>query len=150
MADPGTSRGWAFYVLGAYPIVFLVGVVAVFWTLTTATDPSLFSGGMFGGYVFVGLSVLAVFTYPACRRDSAMVADRSGWTPSFRRHLVIGVGVPLAGGLGFELLSLGSGGGLAVPGFMGAFVTIVLHPVAVFFATLGYLFRRRRHVASPS
>lgn len=142
------SRSWGFYVLAAYPVVFVGGVFGVFWAFTTTTDPSLFSAGMVGGYVFIGLSVLAVFTYPAYRRESATVSERSDWSPSFRRYLGVGIGVPLGGGLLFEILSLGfgGGGGLGVPGFMGAFVALILHPIVIFFATLVYLIRRRRQV----
>lgn len=143
---PDASRSWAYYVLAAYPLVFLGGVLGVFGIFTTTTDPSLFSAGIIAGYVFIALSVLAVFTYPAYRRDSALVGERGDWSPSFRRYLGVGIGVPLGGGLLIDISSLGFGGGLAVPGMMAVFVAVILHPVAVFFTTLGYHIRRRRQV----
>lgn len=141
-SDPG--RHWAYYVLAVYPVVFLGGTVGVGWILTTTTDTSLFSASLLGGYIFVGLSVLALLTYPAYRIDATTVSKQNGWSPSFRRFLGIGIGIPIGVGVFFELLSFGFAGGITFPGAMAGFVAVVFHPFVIFFATLRYLIQRRR------
>lgn len=136
-------RSWAHSILVLYLFVFIAGILWLSWIFTTTSDPSLFASGLTGGFVFLGLSIFAVATYPAFRIDAATVRNRSEWNPSFRLYLGVCLGIPLGLGLVFELASGQAGSSLAAPGLMTVFVAVMLHPVVVFIAIVGYLIQRR-------
>lgn len=158
MADPVQSEGyssvrnpsrkpsWGLYVIAVYPVVFFLGLLGTVYTTATTVDGSFLTTGIVGGYVFAGLSLLALLTYPAYRAEVARRPALGEAGHSVRRYLAIGIGIPIVVGLLVELASFGLGDGLSVPGLLGAFVALVLHPVVIVFGCVFHLIRRRRYV----
>lgn len=137
---------WGFYVIAAYPVVFFVGLFGTVYSAVTTVDSSFMTTGLVGGYVFAGLSLFALVTYPAYRAEVVRFPALGEAGHSVRHYLFIGIGIPVVTGLLVELASLGLGGGLSVPGLLGAFVALVMHPIVIVFGCVFHLIRRRRYV----
>lgn len=143
-SKPPSRPSWGYYVLVGYPIVYILGLATAITVLLTGSNQSLFTSGLTGGFIIIGLSVLALTVYPAYRVEAGHHRESGNSSPPVRRFAEIGLGVPVTLGIALEVISIGLSGDLNVPGFMAGFAALVIHPFVVAVMSIVYLLQRRR------